>query len=46
MTKTTSSYRHKLVHDGADFVAYQCNLGDGVWRTVSVWMIPQQAFWK
>jgi hypothetical protein len=45
MTKTTSSYRHKLVYDdGADFVAYQCNLGDGVWQTVSVWMIPQQIF--
>ena len=45
MTKTTNFYRHKLVHDdGADFVAYQCNLGDGVWQTVSVWMIPQQAF--
>ena len=45
MTKTTSSYRHKLSHnDGADFVAYQCNLGDGVWQTVSVWIIPRQAF--
>jgi len=45
MTKTTNFYRHKLVHDdGADFVAYQCNLEDGVWQTVSVWMIPQQAF--
>jgi hypothetical protein len=44
MTKTTKVFRHKLVHDdGADFVAYQCNLGDGVWQTVSVWMIPQQA---
>ena len=48
MTKTTNSYRHKLVHDddGAEFVAYQCNAGDGVWQTVSVWMIPQQVFWK
>ena len=45
MTKTTNSYRHKLVHDdSADLVAYQCNSGDCVWQTVSVWMIPQQAF--
>ena len=37
MTKRTNSYRHKLMRDnGADLVAY------GVWRTVSVWMIPQQ----
>ena len=45
MTKSINSYRHKLVHDdGADFVAYQRNSGDGAWQTVSVWMIPQQAF--
>jgi hypothetical protein len=45
MTKSNTSYRHKLVHhDGADFVAYQRNSGDGAWQTLSVWMIPQQAF--
>ena len=44
MTKTTKLFRYKMVRDdGAVFVAYQCNLGDGVWQTVSVWMIPQQA---
>ncbi len=43
MTKSINSYRHKLVHDdGAD--SYQRNSGDGAWQTVSVWMIPQQAF--
>jgi hypothetical protein len=45
MTKRINSYRNKLVHDdGADFVDYQRNSGDGVWQTISVWMIPQQAF--
>jgi hypothetical protein len=40
MTNATSSYRHKLVHDdGDEFVAYQRYLGDGVWQTISVWMI-------
>jgi len=30
MTKRINSYRHKLVHDdGADFVAYQRDSGDG-----------------
>ena len=43
MTKTTTLFRYKLVHDnGANFVAYQCNLGDGVWQTVSAWMIPER----
>jgi hypothetical protein len=43
MTKSTNSYRHELMRDnGADLVAYQRNSGDGVWQTVSVWMIPQQ----
>jgi hypothetical protein len=26
--------------DDADFIAYQRRSGDGVWQTVSVWMIP------
>jgi hypothetical protein len=43
MTKRTNSYRHKLMRgNGADLVAYQRNSGDGVWQTVSVWIIPQQ----
>ncbi len=45
MTKSINSYRYKLVHDeDADFVDYQRNSGDGVWQTISVWMIPQQVF--
>ena len=35
------SYRYELVHgDGADFIAYQWQLGDGVWQTHATWMIP------
>jgi hypothetical protein len=38
---TTQSYRYELVHgDGADFIAYQRQRGDGVWQTFSTWMIP------
>jgi hypothetical protein len=41
MKKGTTSYRHELRHaDDGDFVAYQ-RKSDGVWRTVSIWMIPQ-----
>ena len=41
MTNRIKRYRHKLVHaDSADFVAYQRKLSDGVWQTVSLWMIP------
>jgi hypothetical protein len=43
MTKRINSYRHRLMRDNdADFVAYQRNSGNGVWQTVSVWMVPQQ----
>jgi len=39
--KSISKYRYELVHgDDADFVAYQRNLGNGVWRTLATWMIP------
>jgi hypothetical protein len=35
------SYRYELVHsDGADFIAYEWQRGDGVWQTLSSWMIP------
>jgi hypothetical protein len=35
------SHRYELVHgEDADFVAYQRKLGDGLWQTVSTWMIP------
>lgn len=44
MTKQIESYRHELLHsDDADFVAYQRKSSNGVWRTVSIWMIPQLA---
>jgi hypothetical protein len=44
MTKSIKSYRYQPMHgDDADFMAYQRRLGDGVWQTVSVWMIPQIA---
>jgi hypothetical protein len=35
------SHRFELVHgEDADFVAYQRRFGDGVWQTVSTWMVP------
>lgn len=44
MTKRIEPYRHELLHsDDADFVAYQRKSSNGVWRTVSIWMIPQLA---
>jgi hypothetical protein len=34
-------FRYELVHgDDAEFIAYQQQLGDGVWQTLSSWMIP------
>ena len=36
------SHRYELVHgEEADFIAYQRKFGDGVWQTVSTWMIPR-----
>jgi hypothetical protein len=36
------SYRYELVHgEDADFIAYQRKFGDGLWQTVSTWMIPR-----
>jgi hypothetical protein len=36
------SHRYELVHgEDADFVAYQRKFGDGLWQTVSTWMIPR-----
>jgi hypothetical protein len=35
------SHRYELVHgEDADFVAYQRKCGDGIWQTVSTWMLP------
>ena len=37
-----AEFRHELVHGkDADFIAYQRYSGDGSWRTISTWMIPQ-----
>jgi uridine kinase len=40
------SHRYELVHgEDADFVAYQRKFGDGLWQTVSTWMIPRTECW-
>jgi hypothetical protein len=42
MTTQAKPYRYELVRGhGADFVAYQWKLDEGIWQTVSVWMVPQ-----
>jgi hypothetical protein len=34
-------FRYELVHgDDAEFIAYQRQLDDGLWQTLSRWMIP------
>ena len=39
------SHRYELVHgEDADFVAYQRKFGDGLWQTVSTWMIPRTEY--
>ena len=44
MTRHIEPYRYEVQHsDDADFVAYQRKSSDGVWQTISVWMIPQPA---
>ena len=36
------SHRYELVHsEDADFIAYQRKFDDGLWQTVSTWMIPR-----
>jgi hypothetical protein len=36
------SHRYEFLHDeDADVIAYQQKCGDGVWQTVSTWMIPR-----
>ncbi|WP_342733158.1 hypothetical protein [Bradyrhizobium sp. B117] len=41
MTRPLESYRYEIQHgDDADFIAYQRRSSDGVWQTVSAWMIP------
>jgi hypothetical protein len=42
MTRHIKPYRYEIQHgDDADFVAYQRKSSDGVWQTISVWMVPQ-----
>jgi hypothetical protein len=37
------SHRYELVHgEDGDFIAYRRKFGDGLWQTVSTWMIPRQ----
>jgi hypothetical protein len=39
------SHRYELVHgEDADFIAYQRKFGDGLWQTVSTWMIPRTQY--
>jgi hypothetical protein len=42
---TIKSHRYELVHgEDADFIAYQRKFGDGLWHTVSTWMIPRTEY--
>jgi hypothetical protein len=44
MTRHIEPYRYEVQHsDDADLVAYQRKSRDGVWQTISMWMIPQPA---
>src|ERR1700730_4326755 len=39
------SHRYELVHvEDADFIAYQRKFGDGLWQTVSTWIIPRTEY--
>jgi hypothetical protein len=39
------SHRYELVHgEDADFIAYQRKFGDGLWQTVSTWMLPRKEY--
>jgi hypothetical protein len=39
------SHRYEFVHsEDADFIAYQRLFGEGVWQTVSTWMIPRKEY--
>jgi hypothetical protein len=41
MTKSVKAYRYELLHgDDADFVACRRRSHNGIWQTISVWMIP------
>ena len=39
------SHRYELVHgEDADFIAYRRKFGDGLWQTISTWMIPRREY--
>ena len=39
------SHRYELVRgEDADFIAYRRKFGDGIWQTVSTWMIPRTEY--
>jgi hypothetical protein len=41
----TKHHRYELVHsDHAAFIVYQCHLGDGIWQTLAMWMIPRAVY--
>jgi hypothetical protein len=41
--RSIKSHRYELVHsEDADFIAYQRKFGDGLWQTVSTWMVPRK----
>ena len=43
--RSIKSHRYELVHgEDADFIAYQRKFGDGLWQTVSTWMIPRTEY--
>jgi hypothetical protein len=40
-TGDLTMFRYEFVHgDDSEFIVYQRQLGDGVWQTLSRWMIP------
>jgi len=40
-TGDLTMFRYERVHgDDAEFIAYQQQIDDGVWQTLSRWMIP------
>jgi hypothetical protein len=44
-THSVKSHRYQFVHgQDADFIAYQRKFGDGLWQTVSTWMIPRTEY--
>ena len=43
--RSIKSHRYELVHgEDADLIAYQRKFGDGLWQTVSTWMIPRTEY--